>query len=132
MNIKTITIESIHFGTIPTLLESPKVLWLQFRFPPPCDLQVNKKVAVLDSDNQILGLFYLDDVVGTRVILSSLDREHPKPVRECDVFARRYTQPNTQCFSAGQSMRSDEGIPGIKDWLCGTGISATQLAYIGV
>ena len=131
MSVKTLTIESIHFGSVPTLLESPAVLWLQFRFPPPGDLQVNEKVAVLDCDSRVLGTFYIDDVVGTRVILTPLNSECLRPVRECDVFITKYTREHGHP-TAGWSARVNEIAPGIKDWLYGTGTSATQLAYIGV
>lgn len=76
-NSKLIPIDSINFDYLPTSLDSPKVFWMQLRFPAPNDLRVGSTVLlkIVSPNSQVRKSlqnqkFGVTDIFGTRVVLS--------------------------------------------------------------
>lgn len=69
---------SYNYDYLPMNLESPKVFWIDLKFPPPDDFEVRRPVKLwLTPKHGIRTLsgawnsvFYVDDIIGSRIILS--------------------------------------------------------------
>jgi len=74
-------IVSLNYDYLPMNLESPKMFWIDLQSPPPRDLQVGDSVKIhltpkrgiqttMSKNNNWNSVFEIDDIVGSRVILS--------------------------------------------------------------
>ena len=70
--------ESINYDYIPGQLESPKMFWVDIRFPPPKDFKVNTLVRFhvkpgvgIKTSNipAMNSTFYVNDIIGRRIML---------------------------------------------------------------
>jgi len=116
---------SINYDYLPTELDSKKVLWVQLERRPR-DLQVGKSALFYFSPNRgtIPGikqpLFYIMDIVGTRVILT--------PYQEEEWIPTFHTACNNP-FGWGYSTRILNMQPNIKTPFYGYGTSPSFLRY---
>ena len=80
-NSRLIDVVSVNYDYLPMNLFSPKTFWVDLRSPAPKDLQVGKPARIhlspncgiqtTFSENNIWNsIFQVDDIVGSRVILS--------------------------------------------------------------
>lgn len=81
---KFLPVLSYNYDYLPVTIESPKVFWVDLKFPPPDDFEVRRPVKfwltperginTLSSDSRYgkhwNSVFYVDDIIGSRVILS--------------------------------------------------------------
>jgi len=78
---KMLEITSINYDTLPMMLDSPKMLWVDLRSPAPLDLEVGNPVKLhldpgcgiqttFSKDNPWNSVFQVADIVGSRVVLS--------------------------------------------------------------
>jgi len=78
---KKLEIVSANYDTLPMLLDSPKMFWVETRYSVPDDLQVGSSVKVhlspdcgiqttFSQDNPWNSVFQVDDIVGSRIILN--------------------------------------------------------------
>lgn len=120
MSVNTLPIESMNYGTVPTLLETPHVLWAQLRFPPPCNFKVSEKVAILDENDRILGIFLIDDIVGTRIILWPVIHDTKiRQIRKCSNLL------SNAIYNTYNNNNED-----LYEWLTINGESSKKLAYV--
>lgn len=85
---KFIPVLSYNYDYLPMNLESPKVFWLDLFGPPPSDFEVGKPVRLLldpsTGINTFPGttwnsVFYVDDIVGSRIILMPYQKSNWLP-----------------------------------------------------
>lgn len=63
-------IGSINYSPIPTILESVPCLWIELTRPPPSNLNINSKVNIVSTSQNLTSQNLLvDEIVGTRIIL---------------------------------------------------------------
>ncbi len=78
---RLIEVVSVNYDYLPMNLESPKMFWIDLRFPAPEDLLVGSSVRLhmkpyqgiqttLDVNSKYNSVFQVDDIVGSRIILS--------------------------------------------------------------
>lgn len=132
---KKLDIANVNYDHVPTLLESPKQLYVTVRFPPPSDFMPGTIVrfVILGSPkynfpNEQSNLFMVDDIVGLRIILVPFQ---PNEKRK-DIYL-----PNdpSSCFNSslgsgwGFNMRKQGISSFMKDWIYGYGNTVAQIEY---
>lgn len=135
-------IADVNYDYVPTLLESPKQLYVTLKFPPPPDMMpgtiarivIDKGVSKHPMNNPQSSIFYVDDIVGLRVVLvpfkENSKREHilmPNDPSRCPANPPLHNG----CLPSGWGfdMRKQDIEDGLIDWLYGFGRSVAHLEY---
>lgn len=125
---KFLQVDSINYDYLPTQLESPKVLWVTLKFPPPSDFRVDTLVRLhlkpgvgieTSKTPSLNSTFYVNDIIGLRVFLMPSTNEW----RPDKVGKRRKN------FGWGYDMRQINVRPSRQDWLYGYGDTTSFLEY---
>ena len=121
-------IESINYDYIPSQLESPKMLWVDLKYPPPRDFRVDTLVRFhikpgvgikTSSDPSMNSTFYVNDIIGFRVMLLPSTKGW-KP---------NHTKDGCNPFGWGYNLRQMNVRPLRQNWLYGYGTSMSFLEY---
>jgi len=129
MSTKFLEVLSINYDFIPSQLESPKMLWVTLKYPPPNDFKVDSLVRLhlrpgvgINTVNGRPGLestFYVNDIVGLRVML----------VPSTVTWAPNKTQDGCSNFGWGYDMRQMNVRPSRQNWEYGYGHTTSFLEY---
>jgi len=130
---KFIPVLSYNYDYLPMNIESPKCFWVDLNGPPPEDFEVRKPVRLFLTpesgiDTMPFGkssglwnsVFFVDDIVGSRIILS--------PYRESEWMPTIH-QPTYNPFGWGYSTETvniSSGYHGVK---YGFGVPLASLEY---
>lgn len=122
---KFVPVDSINYDYNFSNLDSPKVLWLQLRFPAPKDLRVGSTVLIRiqahpprineSLQNQ---KFSVEDIAGTKVILTPYRGNNWLPTTHSDAL---------QGWGYNTDIR--DPIPALHSWNYGHGKPAMFLEY---
>lgn len=126
---QVLEVESINYDYIPSQLESPKMLWVALKYPPPKDFRVDTLVrlhlkpgvGIKTSPGMpsLNSTFYVNDIIGLRVmLLPSTPGWTPNGVRG-----------GCKNFGWGYNMRKMNVRPSRQNWLFGYGASTAFLEY---
>jgi len=124
---RSLEIRSLNFDFIPSRIESPKSLWVELKFFPPSDLKLDTVVRLhltntqelcsmdkqklsaiqelLDSSKLLASTFYVNDIVGKRIVLNPMQGSPWKPnkMKGCRTFGSGF---NTTTKSPGYKWTS--------------------------
>lgn len=135
-------VENINYDYIPSQLESPKMLWVALKYPPPKDFRVDTLVrlhlkpgvGIRTSPGMpnLNSTFYVNDIIGLRVMLMpSTPGWAPNKIKGgCGNpgFDPGYTRSGSS-FGWGHDMRQIDVRPSRQNWLFGYGQSTAMLEY---
>ncbi len=120
---------SINYDFIPTQLESPKMLWVALKFPPPEDFKVDTLVRLLlkpgvgirtvAGSPSLQSTFYVNDIDGLRIVLL------PSTL----TWAPNKVKNGCRPFGWGYDMRQMDVRPSRQNWLYGYGQTTAFLEY---
>jgi len=124
-------VASINYDFIPGQLESPKVLWVALKFPPPKDFRVDTLVRfhfkpgvgieTSPGSPSLNSTFYVNDIIGLRIFLMPSTRDwRPDLVGD---------PKSCRNFGWGYETRRMNVRPSRQDWLYGYGTPASFLEY---
>ena len=125
---KFLAISSINYGYVPSMMESPKALFVTLKFPPPRDFRIESTVRLqlrpgvgIDTSNSSTNtesnsVFGVEDIVGMNIILKPLSH---------------YWSPDLGNPSQvwGYDMRRNDVRPLRQDWHYGYGAHQSFLEY---
>ena len=129
---KKLEVLSIHYDYVPGLLEGPKMVWVNLRWPPRellpgMRVRIHARPGALLGNNSNEGFFIIDDIVGTRVTLvpatiGNSDRSVGNPAKRFD--------PRTHSSDGwGYNMKQLAVRPGIHDQFYGYGVPVSFLEF---
>lgn len=132
--LKYIPVSSYNYDYLPMNLESPKVFWVDINGQAPYDFQVGVPVKLLLNakqgiktlpDNSVVpqtwnSVFYVDDIVGSRIILSPYKGTKWLPTIH---------QPLTNPFGWGYSSETVNVSPSMHGVKYGFGAPVASIAY---
>ena len=128
MTTRFLEIYSINYDYIPSQLESPKMLWVTLKYPPPKDFKVDTIVRLhlkpgvgihTSSISELNSTFSVNDIIGLRVMLLPVTSE----------WTPNRVQGGCKNFGWGHNMRQMNVRPSRQDWLYGYGTSTSFLEY---
>lgn len=124
---KYLSVASINYDYIPTVLEGPKVLWVGLKWAAPKDLKIGSHVRVhlrpgiginTDPGNpELNSVFEVQDIIGTSVVLGSVSKKwHPN-------------LGNKNISGWGHDLRRTDVRPLRQDWNFGYGTQQSFVQY---
>lgn len=116
-----IPISSINYDYLPMNLDSPKMLWVDLAHPAPSNLQIGSPIRLhltpgrgINTGDRFKSVFQLDDIVGSRLILSPYRGSAWLPTvhQACDTpFGWGYNLTGKNVSTSLRSTKYGYGVP---------------------